>query len=533
MHRSSVLGPQRPARLLPHGLVRRGVALVIALTTALVTGAQVAPAGAVLASAEATSTTYIVSFVEGTPVADQAQVLAGAGVVDVAAVPVLRMHTVEVPTSGESGVVAELRSDPSVARVEADKTRAIEGTPDDPSYAEQWGLAQIGWDQAYGSVDPAGSAVVAVLDTGVNAGHPDLAGNLVPGTSVLDGSDGTSDGNGHGTAMAGIVAARTNNGAGVAGVGYAGVSVMPVAVLGSDGTGQDSDVIAGLVYAADHGADVALMAFSSTSYSPSLQAAIDYAWSKGVVLVAATGNDGSSTATFPAGDRGVIGVSNTTQDDSLNSSSNYGDDTFLGAPGTGIATTSADGGYVSVTGTSASAATVAGAAALLKANDSAASNSVVAGRLARNADVAGTVAQTGNGRLNLARALGDTATDPVKPSGAAPVGDSGPFVGPYVAAATSTISGVVKSSANALISGATVTVSCASPTCSTEAPTYAGGGSATNATGTYTSQPNFSPGNATPTVTMTAAAPGYASQTLTTFQISNGSTTPRTSRSHP
>src|SRR6476659_10093474 len=144
---------------------------------------------------------------------------------------------------------------------------------------------------------------------------------------------------------------------------------MPVSVLGADGAGRDSDVIEGLVWATDHGADVALMAFSASGYSAALQAAVDYAWSHGVVLVAATGNDGSSSAAFPAGDRGVVGVSNTTQSDALNASSNYGADTFLAAPGTDIVTLVPGGGTTSITGTSASAAEVAGAAALLRAVD--------------------------------------------------------------------------------------------------------------------------------------------------------------------
>ncbi len=92
--------------------------------------------------------------------------------------------------------------------------------------------------------------------------------------------------------MAGIIAASTDDGIGVAGVGYAGVKVMPVTVLGADGTGQDSDIIAGIVWATDHGADVINMSFSNPGFSPSLQAAIDYAWAHDVVLVAATGNDG-------------------------------------------------------------------------------------------------------------------------------------------------------------------------------------------------------------------------------------------------
>src|SRR5439155_9256985 len=106
------------------------------------------------------------------------------------------------------------------------------------------------------------------------------------------------------------------------GIGYAGVRLMPVTVLGADGTGTDSDIISGVTYAADHGANVILMAFSNPGYSQSLQDAIDYAWSKGAVVVAAAGNDGSTTVNYPAGDRGVIGVANTDQSDALNSSSN-------------------------------------------------------------------------------------------------------------------------------------------------------------------------------------------------------------------
>ena len=98
------------------------------------------------------------------------------------------------------------------------------------------------------------------------------------------------------------------------------------------------------------------MAFSATGYSSALQAAVDYAWSQGVVLVAAAGNDGSSTPAFPAGDRGVIGVSNTDSSDALAGSSNYGASSFLGAPGVGILTTDERRRYSTISGTSASAA---------------------------------------------------------------------------------------------------------------------------------------------------------------------------------
>ena len=386
---------------------------------------------------------YIVTFVGGTSTANQAAAIAAAGAVDLDSIPVLRMHAIQASDAAASA----LRADDSVATVELDRSRAAEAAPDDTAYADQWSLPKIGWDLAYDSISPSGTAIVAILDTGVDGSHSDLVGKLVGGISLL-GTDPATDSNGHGTAMAGIVAASTNNGSGIAGVGYAGVKVMPVTVLNSAGLGRDSDIIEGLVWAADHGADVALMAFSASGYSSSLQAAVDYAWSQGVVLVAATGNDGSSLGSFPAGDAGVIGVSSTDQSDALAANSNYGTSTFLAAPGVGIPTLSLGGGVTSVSGTSAAAAHVAAAAALLRAHDAALSNGVVVGRLARTADAAGTAEQTGNGRLNLARALNDVSTEAVKPAGAAPVGDGGPFVGPYVAAAASEVSGIVKNDLN-------------------------------------------------------------------------------------
>ncbi|HXI80614.1 MAG TPA: S8 family serine peptidase, partial [Verrucomicrobiae bacterium] len=185
---------------------------------------------------------YIVTFVGGTSAATQADAIAAAGATDLDSIAVLRMHAVQ---AGDAAVAA-LRADASVASVELDRSRAAEATPDDTSYGDQWSLARIGWDQVYGSVSPSGSSVVAVLDTGVDAAHSDLAGNVVAGASFVDGSTWNTDPNGHGTAMAGIVAARTGNGSGIAGVGYAGVSVMPVTVLGPNGLGRDSDIIEGL-----------------------------------------------------------------------------------------------------------------------------------------------------------------------------------------------------------------------------------------------------------------------------------------------
>jgi hypothetical protein len=243
---------------------------------------------------------YLVKFASGTSLETQEQVLASAGARSTSYIRALRIHAALLP-GGQSlqASLDVLEASSAVTRVEPDRTREVGGTPDDSSYGDQWALPKIGWDNVFGEVAPSGSATVAILDTGIDGSHPDLDGVVVPGTSILDGSNGLSDPNGHGTAMAGIVAAETDNGAGIAGVGYAGVRVMPVTVLGADGTGQDSDIIEGVVYAAEHGADVILMAFSNPGYSELLQEAIDYAWGEGAVLVAAVGNDGSSTVTFP------------------------------------------------------------------------------------------------------------------------------------------------------------------------------------------------------------------------------------------
>lgn len=467
---------------------------VLALV-ALIAGAVVPPAALALPGAHApagppSAFQRVLVKLKSAPSPDQQRSLAQRNGGDVVSfVPQLGIMVVSLPAAEADNSRRRYQADPDVARAEKELARKAAAVPNDPAYADQWALPKIGWDTVFAGPAPAGSATIAVLDTGVDTSIADLAGRTVPGFSAFAGGDANTDLNGHGTRLASIAAAAANNGAGIAGVGYApGVKVMPVQVLGADGTGQDGDVIAGVVAAADAGAKVILMGFSNPGFSQSLQDAIDYAWSKGAVLVAATGNGGSSEPTYPAGDAKVVGVSATDQADAPWSASNYGTDTFLAAPGVGIVADAPGGSTGSVTGTSASAAIVAGSAALLVANDAGASNGTVVGRLARNADPAGTAAQTGNGRVNLARALGDTSVEPVVPAGAAPVGSGGPIVGPYVVAANGTVSGTVKSSVSPFspISGATVTVTCNAPGCNTN-PVFA----TTMPNGTYSASLNW------------------------------------------
>ncbi len=380
---------------------------------------------------------FIVSFRAGSwP--EHALAVGAAGGAVVSSIPELRMASVLLHSAADA---VALRSDPRVAAVEPDRTRQAEAAPSDALFGEQWALPRIGWDQVYGVASPGADTIVAILDTGVSADHEDLEGRLVGGVSFVDGVAPDSDSNGHGTWMAGIVAGATDNDIGVSGVSWGAVRVMSVTVLDADGRGQDSDVIRGLVHAVESGASVALLAFSSASYSGALQAAIDYAWTHDVLVVAATGNDGSTAPFYPAGDRGVVGVASTDRTDALAPGSNSGPAAFIAAPGVEIFTTDGDGGYREVNGTSAAAAMVAGAAALMRSAEPELANGIIVARLARSAAPLANGDQAGNGRLDLARALADRSMTAIEPQGAAPNGPGGPVLGPYAAAATATWTG--------------------------------------------------------------------------------------------
>jgi hypothetical protein len=379
---------------------------------------------------QVTLSSIIIKLKAGTTDEQKAEVISRNGGVELSSVPALRLFVVEVPESDVEATLSRYKADPLVESAEMNIKRKVEGIPSDFYYpTEQWALTRIGWESVFGSITPMSYSKVAVLDTGVDASHPELQGKVLEGMSVFDDSKGLTDSHGHGTWLSGIIAANTDNGAGIAGVAFSNVSILPVKVISSDGTGVDSDIIQGIIWAADNGADVILMGFSNPEKSSLLQEAIDYAWSKGVVLVASAGNDGQNAPTFPAGHRGVIGVSATTQDDNLAQFSNYGSSVFLAAPGTDIAATSLEGNYLIISGTSPSAAIVAAVAAFMKAVDPTLTNGIIVNRLAKTAEPVGTIEQTGNGRINMAAALADTSTEEIQPAGVD--GGGGPYVGPY------------------------------------------------------------------------------------------------------
>ena len=316
--------------------------------------------------------------------------------------------------------------------------RATVSAPNDPSFASQWNLARVraveGWTAYPGVYASGGGPTIAVLDTGVQASHPDLDQNVLSGVTCLTGScvAGSEDDNGHGTHVAGIAAAETNNAAGVAGVSYRS-RLLPVKVLGADATGSYAAIIAGIDWSVSAGARVINLSLSGTTSSTALCAATSRAQAAGVVVVAAAGNNGSSVANYPAACSGVIGVAATDSNDRYGAYSAYGSaNVFLAAPGSGVLSTFIGSGYATYTGTSMASPHVAGLAALLLGQAPGRTVATVKTILATTsdkigggsygADPRGTCsgctwsADYGYGRINLARALAGGSSPPPPPA---------------------------------------------------------------------------------------------------------------------
>src|SRR3990172_11420031 len=280
--------------------------------------------------------------------------------------------------------------------------------PNDPQYASQWGLAKIqapgAWDTTHG-----GSVDIAIVDTGVNSSHPDLAGRIVASVNCTISSScpsfTTSDPDGHGTHVAGIAGAITNNVVGVAGTSWEG-KLMSVKSLDDNGSGYYSWVANGIYWAANNGAEVINLSLGGSSSSSTLQNAVDYAWGKGVVVVAAAGNSGSSFRTYPAYYTNTIATAATDASDKRANFSNYGSWVDVAAPGVSILSTY-EGGYDYLSGTSMSTPFVSGLAALLKGQNPSWSNSHIRNQIESTADkIAGTGSYWAKGRINACSAVG-------------------------------------------------------------------------------------------------------------------------------
>ena len=235
-----------------------------------------------------------------------------------------------------SAAIAHVANCPNILFAEPNyHLYATDTFPNDPNFSNQYGLTAIhapqGWDTTTGSA----AVIIAIIDTGVDLTHPDLAGKIVAGYDFVNGDAVPDDDNGHGTHVAGIAAASSNNGAGVAGVSW-GARIMPIKVLNSGAGGSFANAASGIIWATDHGAQIINLSLGGSSNSSIFQNAIDYAYAHGVTLVAASGNSGNGTILYPARYPNVIAVGATDLNNNLAVFSNYGAELDVVAPGVNI-----------------------------------------------------------------------------------------------------------------------------------------------------------------------------------------------------
>jgi subtilisin family serine protease len=319
------------------------------------------------------------------------------------------------PSAARAGAEA-LRVLPQVRYAEAEQTYSVSETPADPLYPQQWALQKVSapaaWNVEVGSTRP---VTVAVLDTGADFGHPDLAGRLLAGLDVLSPGATPQDDHTHGTHVAGIIAAGTNNRIGVAGLSW-GAQVLPVKALDAHGAGSTCNVVAAVAYTATQSVQVVNMSLGAPGPCPAaMQDAVDVATHAGALVVAAAGNSGAdfNTTESPANCDGTFGVAATDAADHAASFSNFGSYVDVAAPGVDILSTVIDPkthkhGYANLSGTSMACPMVAGLAALLVAEHADWTPQQVVDRITHTSVDLGTHGwdpHFGAGRIDAARAL--------------------------------------------------------------------------------------------------------------------------------
>jgi len=278
----------------------------------------------------------------------------------------LGVGVLDVPEQYSGAILESLRRTGLFRYVERDGYAQLAADPNDPKYPAQWHLPHIQSPDAWAVSTGAASVPIAVVDSGVDPGHPDLAPKLIPGWNFLEGSGDTSDQVGHGTAVAGTLAALSDNGIGIAGVSWRS-PILPVAVVDLYERAAYSDIASGIQYATDRGARIINVSIGGEYQSQALQDAVDYAWANNALVFASAMNNATSTMYYPAACNHVVAVAATGYDDRLASFSNFGDWITLSAPGVNILTTSIGGGYGYWNGTSFASPIAAGVGALVLA----------------------------------------------------------------------------------------------------------------------------------------------------------------------
>ncbi|MEB3195728.1 MAG: S8 family peptidase, partial [Candidatus Sericytochromatia bacterium] len=333
-----------------------------------------------------------------------------------------RIDWARVPSQGD-GFRAALLAEPGVVAVLPSRTLRALGTAgrrvgsapyNDPQASVQYALARVDTPGAHAVTTGSARTTLAIVDTGVDYRHPDFREATGAATRVVKGEDYVNldgdpmDRNGHGTHCAGIAAATANNGVGI--VGQApGVRLLAERVLGDNGAGSDAAVAAGIIHATDQGASVISLSLGGPEAVPVIDDAVRYAQARGVLLVAAMGNEGGLRPSYPAANAGVLAVGATDAADAVCGFSNRGAWISLCAPGDAILSTlPGPAGYGLKSGTSMATPCVAGVAALLRDRHPDWSPAQVRARLEATSDDLGAPGFDpifGHGRLNAGRAL--------------------------------------------------------------------------------------------------------------------------------
>lgn len=378
--------------------------LAIAATLALATLAALPAAASAAQPERFASGRILVSPKAGLPAAEFNKIIKTHGAHASRKLNGLNVYVVSMPAGREQALVQALSRNKHVKFAEVDGVLAMQQTPADPYYGNEWHMTKVqapaAWDSATGS-----GITIAVLDGGVHSAHPDLAANIVPGWNFFDNNNNTADVNGHGTKVAGVAAGIGNNAIGVAGAAW-NAKIMPMRISDAAGSITYYSVVANsLIWAADRGARVANISYV-VSHVATVQSAAQYMRNKGGVVVTSGGNTGTLHAAAETAT--MIVVAATDAADQRASWSTYGPYIDLSAPGVGIWTTTAGGGYGAVSGTSFSSPLTAGVVALMLSANPALQPSQVDAILTSTADDLGTPGRDdyfGAGRLNAARAV--------------------------------------------------------------------------------------------------------------------------------
>lgn len=350
-----------------------------------------------------------------------AALLAAEGAAPRGELAAVDVAVVRLPRGKRAAAQRRLRASGRFRFVERNYLARAAEVPDDPEYPLQWALPRLGAPEVWG-LERGGGITIAVVDSGVDTAHPDLEANLLPGYNAIQPSAEPLDDHGHGTRMAGIAAARGFDAFGVIGLAPE-ARLLPVKALDASGHGTYADVARGIIEAVDRGARVVSLSLGGPVSSFTLSSAVDYAVSRGVVVVAAAGNAGNSVPTYPAAYPAAIAVGATDDDDRRASFSGYGPWLDLVAPGVGIRTTDLGGGFADSSGTSPATPLVAAAAALVIAAHPALQPAQISSLLtltSRDVGPPGFDAQHGWGRVSALAAVEHARALAEQPGAGAP-----------------------------------------------------------------------------------------------------------------